>query len=149
MRPIEALFLSAAALIIPVNASAQSWDDRAWELKQAILVLDPYEGNSVDWAKVRTDPQVRGMIHRAYQGLGADTKFESRVKEAKAAGLLAGIYLLGLPGDPIKQADTLIAAGQRTGVTLLALDIEDVNPKKFMSLDDAALFIERVHEKTG
>ena len=148
MRAHLRLFLAAVS-IAAAPASAQSMDDRPWQLKISILVIDPYEHNSVNWQKVRTDPQVKAMIHRAYQGLRADKKYAARIKEAKAAGLLTGIYLLGLPGDPIKQADALIEAGQRNGVTLLTLDIDDVNPKKFMTLPDAVRFIEHVHRKTG
>lgn len=57
-------------------------------------------------------------------------------------------YLLGRPGDPIRQADLLIALGRELNVQVLALDIEDISSAS-MSLSDAQRFIGRVIEKTG
>ena len=68
---------------------------------------------------------------------------------AREKGLLVGAYLLGRPGDPIAQADALVDLANRTGVTFLALDIENLDPALSMTLPNAVQFIERVHEKTG
>lgn len=145
-RPIIAL----AAAVLPISSSAaQSWDDRPWLLPDSILILDPYEANTVEWKRVATDRKVKAMIHRAFFGLTPDKKYQARVRDARAVGLLAGLYLLGRPGDPIKQANALIDAGQRLGVKFLALDIENLDPKLSMRIPDAARFIEHVHTKTG
>jgi GH25 family lysozyme M1 (1,4-beta-N-acetylmuramidase) len=149
MRPIALWTALCVALLAASPAAAQSADDRAWLLPDSILIIDPYEGNPIDWAKVKTDAKVKAMIHRAYFGTTPDSKYEAQVTEARQAGLLAGLYLLGRPGDPIKQADALIAAGKKTGVAFLALDIENLNPKKSMTIADAARFLEHVNEKTG
>jgi len=131
------------------GAEAQTASDRPWLLPDPILILDPYQDNVIDFDKVASDRAVKAMIHRAYFGLTADTRYVSRVAEAKRRGLLTGLYLLGRPGDPIKQADALIAAGSATGVKLLALDIENLDPSRSMTLKNAVRFIERVHDKTG
>jgi GH25 family lysozyme M1 (1,4-beta-N-acetylmuramidase) len=134
--------------LVAGTAQAQSLDERPWELADPVLVIDPYEANSLDWEKVATDRAVKGVLHRAYFGTREDTKARSRIAEAKRRGYSAGIYLLGRRGDPIRQADLLVAMGQELGVTLLALDIEDMSSVS-MSLPDAERFIERVHAKTG
>jgi GH25 family lysozyme M1 (1,4-beta-N-acetylmuramidase) len=142
--------MALATAVLPFESTAaQSADDRPWMLPDSILILDPYESNAVDWKKVATDRKVKAMIHRAFFGLKPDKKYEARVKEARAAGLFAGLYLLGRPGDPIKQADALIDAGKRTGVKFLALDIENLDPKLSMSIPDAARFIAHVQKVTG
>lgn len=145
--------ISAAAVLmtfgLSVAAFAQSYSDRAWAMPGAILVIDSYEGNAIDWAKLAGDKSVKAVIHRAYHGTRPDGKYVARVAETKKHNLLAGLYLLGKPGDPIKQADLLIAAGRTTGVTMLALDVENMDPKLSMTLADAEKFITYVKEKTG
>lgn len=146
-------FLLAAcvggSLLAAQAAVAQTAYDRPWALPNPIIVIDPYEGNSVDWDRVATDRNVKAVIHRAFYGLRQDRQFVSRVAAARAKGLLVGAYLLGRPGDPIAQADALIALANRTGVTFLALDIENLDPALSMTLPNAIRFIERVKEKTG
>lgn len=139
---------TSTAIFCAAAVFAQSADDRAWQRPGAILVIDPYEANAIDWAKLKDDRQVKAIIHRAYFGLTPDRKYVERVAKAKQLGLLAGIYLLGRRGDPIAQADALIKAGADHHVTLLGLDIENMEPSS-MTLPDAARFIERVHQKTG
>lgn len=142
--------LTAAALLLAVApAQPQSAADRPWMLPDTILILDPYEANAIDWDRVVTDKAVRAVIHRAFYGLRPDRKYEQRIAIARKRGLLVGLYLLGRPGDPIKQADALIAAGERSGVTLLGLDIENMDPARSMTIANAARFITRVQEKTG
>lgn len=130
-------------------ATAQSMHDRPWQMPNPVLILDPYEDNRIDFKAVATDPRVKGMIHRAYHGRREDLQWERRIKEARVQGLAVGIYLLGLPGDPITQADLLIAAGRKQKVAFLALDIENLDPKRSMTPKDALRFIQRVKEQTG
>lgn len=144
MRRLIALL----ALLAATPIDAQSYDQRPWAMPSPVLVIDPYQGNSLDWARIATDPAVKGMLHRAYFGLNEDTKVRTRIAEAKRRGYSVGIYLLGRRGDPIRQADLLIKMGQDLGVKLLALDIENM-AEDSMSLPDALKFIERVADKTG
>jgi len=139
----------AALAMIASGASAQTSSNQPWKSPSALLILDPYEGNSIDWNELATDTAVKAVIHRAFYGLKPDGKYVARVAEAKRRGLLAGIYLLGRPGDAIAQADALIAAGKQSGVSLLALDIENLDPKRSMTIADAARFLTYVHDKTG
>jgi lysozyme len=99
--------------------------------------------------KVATDTRVKAVIHKASQGLSEDPQFVTRAGEAKARGFLWGAYHLGKPGDPIRQATFFLSLATKTGATFLAIDIEDDNPAKFMSITDAAKFIEYVHTQTG
>lgn len=141
--------MGLAALCAAGGAAAQSVSDRPWLLPQVPIVIDPYEANTVNWAQVKTDGRVRAVIHRASHGMRADAKFRQRYGEATEAGLLYGAYHLGKPGDPIAQADFLLSQVAGTDITFLALDIEDDNPARFMSLADSERFIKRIHEKTG
>lgn len=137
------------ALAVSALAHAQSPTDRPWLSNDAVLVLDPYEDNGIDWDQLAKDKQVKAIINRAFFGLRPDKKYEERTAEAKKRGYSVGIYLLGRPGDPIAQADRLIEAGERLGVKFLALDIENMEPSKSMTIPDAAKFIQRVKDKTG
>jgi lysozyme len=140
---------AAFAAFAAAPAAAQDAHDRPWTLPNPIIVIDPYQGNSVDWDKVATDPNVKAVIHRAYHGLTPDSRYVARAAAAKARGLRFGLYLLGRPGDPIRQADALIAAGVATGAKFLALDIENLDPALSMTLPNAIRFIDRVRARTG
>ena len=139
----------ALAAVAAAPAAAQDAHDRPWTLPNPVIVIDPYSGNSVDWTKVATDANVKAVIHRAYYGLTPDSKFVARAAAARAKGLRYGAYLLGRPGDPIRQADALIAVAAATGTKFLALDIENLDPRLSMTLANAIRFIDRVHARTG
>jgi GH25 family lysozyme M1 (1,4-beta-N-acetylmuramidase) len=143
-----ALTAIAAFGAFATPAAGQNAHDRPWTLPNPIIVIDPYQGNSVDWDQVATDRNVKAVIHRAYHGMTPDSKFVARAAAARAKGLRYGAYLLGKPGDPIRQADALIAAAAATGTKFLALDIENLDPRLSMTLPDAIRFIDRVHAKT-
>jgi GH25 family lysozyme M1 (1,4-beta-N-acetylmuramidase) len=140
---------AAFAALAPGAASAQDAHDRPWTLPGPIIVIDPYQANPVDWDQVATDRNVKAVIHRAYHGMTPDSRFVARAAAARAKGLRYGGYLLGKPGDPIRQADALIAVAAATGTKFLALDIENLDPRLSMTLPDAVRFIERIHAKTG
>lgn len=144
------IYLASILLMtFATTALAQDPNDRPWQSPATILILDPYQDNAIDWDKLAGDKAVKAMIHRAYFGLVPDKKYAVRAQKAKQQGLYVGLYLLGRPGDPIKQADALIAAGAETGAKLLALDIENLDPNRSMTPDNAIIFIKRIFEKTG
>lgn len=143
-RLVAASLLFASSTIL-----AQTLDDRPWLATDATIVIDPYQDNPVDMAKVATDPKVKAVIHRAGVGLRADTRYIERAAEARRHGLRYGLYLMGVPGDPIAQADALIAAGARVNAKFLALDIENLDPKRSMAIPDAVRFLDHVRAKTG
>jgi hypothetical protein len=101
-------------------ASAQPNADEPWRRPDAIILIDPYAGNAINWAKVKTDPHVRGVIHRASLGMTPDAAFVARAAEATKRGLLYGAFHLGRPGDPVGQAELLLSQAGQAGVKFLA-----------------------------
>ncbi len=63
--------------------------------------------------------------------------FHTRRTVAKALGLKWGAYHLGRPGDPIEQANNFIDFAEPAPDDLIALDIEENDAEKWMSLEDA------------
>jgi len=120
-----------------------------WKNPGIALVIDPYEGNDIDWEKLATDKRVVAIIHRATIGARADRKYAERRDEAKRRGYKWGAYHFGKPGDPAKQADFFLETVKPTGEDLIALDLESDDPSKDMSFDEARIFIKRIKEKTG
>jgi GH25 family lysozyme M1 (1,4-beta-N-acetylmuramidase) len=145
-------FLGAALLIACVSllSFAQSSEfSEPWKDPTIALAVDPFEGNKIDWDQLATDKRVVAIIHRATIGDRADRKFAERRDEAKRRGYKWGGYHVGKPGDPVKQADFFLETAKPTADDLIALDLESVEEKGYMNLDEARVFIERVREKTG
>lgn len=120
-----------------------------WKDDRTAIVLDPFEGNSIDWEQLSTDQRVVGMIHRATIGYRVDKEYFNRKYEAKNRGYKWGSYHVGRPGDPIKQADFYLKTIKVPEDEILALDLESLDSSKSMSLEDACLFIKHIKEKTG
>ncbi len=75
--------------------------------------------------------------------------YQTRRALAKALGLKWGAYHLARPGNPIEQANHFIDYTEPTADELIAIDIEDNDPGKFMSLRDAEIFAEHVKFRAG
>ncbi|RUU31209.1 glycosyl hydrolase 25 family protein [Mesorhizobium sp. M6A.T.Ce.TU.016.01.1.1] len=144
-----------------------------WKNTDRALVIDAYEYNSIDWAELATDKRIVGFINKASDGMpppyfcfGADTEtrlcktlwkrhavaqelFQTRKVVAKALGLKWGAYHLARPGNPVGQANNFINFAKPGPDDLLALDIEDDDPTKWMSLEDAEEFVRHVHRRIG
>jgi GH25 family lysozyme M1 (1,4-beta-N-acetylmuramidase) len=136
------------------------------------LVIDAYEHNSIEWDKLATEKRVVGFINKATDGTGEpwsctdpDTSLEvcrlkfrryfvsqelyqTRRMLAKSLGLKWGSYHLGRKGNPIAQADHYLDMAKPTDDEVMALDIEGLE-SKWMSLEDAQIFVVRIHDKTG
>ena len=123
--------------------------NKPWEDHTKALVLDPYQGNSLDCAALAREPRIAGIIHKATEGLRADTQYAVRKAKCKELGYKWGSYHLGRPGDPITQADYYLATVQPTDDEVIALDLEDVKDPRFMDLVNAERFVKRIKEKTG
>ena len=123
--------------------------NQPWRNVDSSIVIDAYEGNSINWDKMATDKKVVGVIHRSSIGLRVDKLYESRKKIALDRGYLWGAYHLGSPGNTIKQAELFLSLVGDDPNTLMILDLEDTGSGKFMSIDEAVVFMEYVHEKTG
>lgn len=123
--------------------------NRPWEDRTRALVLDPYEENDLDCAILAQEPRVAGIIHRASIGLRADTQYAVRKAKCKRLGYKWGSYHVGMPGDPIQQADFYLTTVKPTDDEVIALDLEDVRDPTRMDLVNARRFIKRIKEKTG
>lgn len=134
--------------IVGEETNLQSFN-RPWEKSLTSIVIDAYEGNSIDWDKMSTDKKVVGVIHRSSIGMRLDTLYQSRKKIALERGYLWGAYHLGRRGDTIAQANFFLSLINNEANTLMILDLEDTNSGNFMSIDEAVIFMNYVYEKTG
>ncbi len=137
-----------SAPVAPFPEDAQKFN-QAWKRTDTALLLDCYQGNSINWDKVSTDKRVVGVIHRATIGLRVDAKFAERKDIADRKGFLWGGYHLGKPGDPIQQAQLFLKTIGDTQNTLMVLDLEDTSDKNMMGIADAQKFMQYVYEQTG
>ncbi|WP_454015248.1 glycoside hydrolase family 25 protein [Aquamicrobium terrae] len=160
------------AAATPAGASASDFVE-PWKNPERALVIDAYEYNPIDWPALVSDKRIVGFINKASDGLppayacsGGETEFRlckalwkrhavarelflTRRTLAKALGLKWGAYHLARPGNPVEQADNFIDFAQPAPDDLLALDIEDNDPEKWMSLEDAEEFVRQVHRRAG
>lgn len=120
-----------------------------WNSTHSSIVIDAYESNSIDWDKMATDSKLAAVIHRSSIGLTVDKLYQSRKKIAKERGYLWGAYHLGRPGNTIEQAKLFLSLVGNDPETLMILDLEDTKSGKFMSLDEAEVFMNYVYEQTG
>jgi len=171
-RRRAALAALAMAAATPAGASASDFVE-PWKNPERALVIDAYEYNPIDWPALVSDKRIVGFINKASDGLppayacsGGETEFRlckalwkrhavarelflTRRTLAKALGLKWGAYHLARPGNPVEQADNFIDFAQPAPDDLLALDIEDNDPEKWMSLEDAEEFVRQVHRRAG
>lgn len=123
---------------------------RPWDDHTKALLIDAYHDNSIDWKKLRTEPRVVAVIHKATIGAtGVDTSYFTRRDEAKKNDYLWGSYHWGVKGEPEKQADFYLAKVKPGADELIALDLEDVASKTLMNADEALQFIRRIKQKAG
>src|SRR5881227_3628243 len=100
-RQIGFVLAAVIACSIAQHALAQSPEfNEPWKNPNVALVIDPFEGNDIDWEKLATDKRLVAIIHRATIGDRADKKYPERKIEAKRRGYKWGAYHLGKPGDP-------------------------------------------------
>lgn len=165
--------LSAALVAFPFAPAAASDFSEPWKNPDRALVVDAYEYNAIDWEELVTDKRVVGFIGKASDGLsppysctGNETEvrlckalwkrhavarelYQTRRSVARALGLKWGAYHLGRPGNPIDQANNFIDFAEPGPDDLLAIDIEDNDPQKWMSLEDAEEFARHVQRRVG
>ncbi|PIO42061.1 glycoside hydrolase family 25 protein [Phyllobacterium zundukense] len=164
-----------AALLSGGPTYADSEFQTPWSNKERAIVLDGYEHNSFNLAEIVKDGRVAGFIHKGSDGMPANYHctrirdamqqelckriwrnysvsrelYQTRRALAKALGLKWGAYHLGRPGNPIEQANHFIDYTEPTADELIAIDIENNDPDKFMSLRDAEIFAEHVKFRAG
>ena len=131
-----------------LKASVQDEFRAPWKDNTKAIVIDAYYQNDIDWTALATEPRVAGIIHKASEGLGADSEYAKRKRAAKKGGYLWGSYHLGRPGNPVDQADFYLQMAQPADDEVMALDLEDTTPAS-MSIINARRFIKRIREKMG
>lgn len=176
MKAMIAGALAAMAVAIaPALSQGLDAHNAPWRDPTRALVLDAYEYNEIEWEKVVTDKRIAGFIGKATDGLpteygctGAATVkdlqlcklawrryamskelYHTRKAVAKALGLKWGAYHLARAGNPIQQADHFLDFTKPEPDDLIALDIEENNPREFLSLEDAEVFARRIHARIG
>jgi lysozyme len=127
----------------------------------SVVNLSHYDLTQPDFGQMQREGIV-GVLHEAtYPRNVVDEKYGSRQGSAVRSGLLWGAYHYANASDPVRQADfflnTVAAAWRRAGEgsrpneVLLVLDFEKNGhyPGGTMRIDQAAAFVERIHERTG
>ncbi len=144
-----------------------------WYGKNTSIVVDAYAYSPIRWKEFTKNRKLIGFINKASDGLsppwrcsGNETKrklckiawrqhkaeeelFLTRRHLAKSMGLKWGSYHLGRPGNPIQQALHYLKYAKPQKDELIALDIEDIRPGKWMSLKDAEIFARFIKLKIG
>ncbi|MDD4975419.1 MAG: glycoside hydrolase family 25 protein [Bacteriovorax sp.] len=133
----------------PITGGTQSNFSSPWNKSGTSIVIDAFEGNSIDWDKMATDKKVVGVIHRSSIGLRVDTQYKARKKIALGRGYLWGAYHLGYKGNTIAQADLFISLIGDEPNTLMILDLENTSSGSLMTINEAVVFMDHVHTKTG
>lgn len=123
--------------------------NKAWNRNDAVIIIDAYQGNSINWSKMATDRRVAAVIHRTTMGLRTDTLYKSRQVTAQSRGYLWGAYHLGTSDDPIAQAKAFLKVVGDTSNVLLILDLEDTSNSKMMNVAGAKKFMAYVYGATG
>lgn len=168
--------ICAAALSLSMAGTALSGTEfhKPWALDTRALVLDAYEFNEIDLAKIAANKRVAAFINKGSDGLppeygcksGVETDRELCKKEwhlyavskelfhtrralAKALGLKWGAYHLGRQGNPIDQANHFIDFAEPAPDDLIAIDIEDLKSGKYISLEDAEQFSRHIYRRLG
>ncbi len=168
----SALF-SFALSCAAVGPAAASDFSEPWKRDDRALVIDAYEYNPIDWRELVSDKRIAGFINKASDGLppayfcsGSEAEvrlckalwkrhavaqelFQTRRILAKSLGLKWGAYHLGRPGNPLEQVDNFLQFATPDADDLMALDIENNDPSKWMSLADAEIFVQEVQRRTG
>lgn len=130
------------------SSNAQPFN-KPWTHSDTSIVIDAYEGNSINWDKMAKDTKVVGVIHRSSIGMRIDTQYKARKKIALERGYLWGAYHLGNKGNTIAQADLFLSLVKDEPNTLMVLDLENTTASNFMSIDEAVVFMNYIYEKTG
>lgn len=164
---------AAMAALMAIPAAMADTANEPWKRDELALVIDAYEYNPIDWQALASDKRIAGFINKGSDGLPPKYRckgegmeydhcrlawkrysvtkelYHTRRMMAKKLGLVWGAYHLGRPGNPEDQADHFLEFAAPEDDELIAIDIEDNDPEKFMSLEDAEIFARRIKSRTG
>ncbi len=167
--------LAGLVFFLTAPGTGAAADVEPWRDAEKAIVIDAYEMNEIDWPVMLTDKRIAGFISKASDGLpesfdckgehDGDTVahcktmwrkyavsrelYETRRLLARAHGLLWGAYHLARPGNPVDQANHFLDYARPRPDELMVLDIEAIDPKRFMSLEDAQVFAGHIRARTG
>ena len=111
------------------------------------VVIDIYYGDEVKDFALTKAFGIRGVIHKASEGVGfVDKLYAARRRQATDLGLKWGAYHFFHGGAPLAEADHFLSVARPDADTLLALDWEDVGVSA-PSAAAARAFLERIEEK--
>lgn len=113
------------------------------------LIVDVYHGNDIPDMKLASESGLVGMIHKASEGLFADSAYPARRSTARNLGLLWGAYHFGRTGNPSAQADFFLKTVGNDPAAILCLDLERDLSGQMMRLIEAELFVQRIKDATG
>jgi lysozyme len=113
-------------------------------------VIDLSHHNTVTSFQEVKEAGILGVIHKATEGTTfVDSQFDSRRRQALAAGLFWGAYHFGVSGDAEGQADHFLNIVNPDPTDLLVLDFEP-NPREGdMTLAEAEAFVSRINDQVG
>jgi GH25 family lysozyme M1 (1,4-beta-N-acetylmuramidase) len=137
-----------APFVPPFPESAEKFN-KPWNNPTTMIVIDAYQGNSIDWNKMSEDKRMVGVIHRSSIGLTVDTMYESRRTIAKQRGYLWGAYHLGKSGNAVEQAKVFLKTIGNPAEVLMILDLEDTSNSGMMNIEGAKQFMSYVQQQTG
>ena len=170
LRFLAAASLAVCAVALPADASEFF---RPWADDRRAIVLDGYEFNEFDLTEIAKNKRIAAFIHKgsdgvppAYRCTGTDSAqtickekwrryavarelFHTRRALARALGLKWGAYHLGRPGDPLEQARHFLDYAEPAEDEAVVIDIEENDPEKWMSLEDAEIFATYIHSRLG
>ena len=148
------------------DTQSPSTSHTPWEAPDSVIVLDAYQGNRVDLARVSTDPHhVAAVIWQSSIGctdtfpqrcsagerashFHVDGQFLQMAHSAQARHFPFGAYHFGVTGHVEDQARQFVDLIRQTGTTYIALDIDgDSAPN--ISLPEAEAFLTYVHDHLG
>jgi GH25 family lysozyme M1 (1,4-beta-N-acetylmuramidase) len=162
------------AVVIPAGMAAAR-DVSPWKNADNALVVDAYEMNAIDWDALLKDKRIAAFISKASDGLPesfscdgdhrGDTfahcktmwrkyavsreLYNTRRMIARQNGLLWGAYHLARPGNPVDQANHFLDYADPGPDDLMILDLEGLDASRFMSLEDAQIFVGHIRTRTG
>ena len=170
-RLLTSMVVAGFAALLSVAQAADL--DKPWTRPDRALVIDAYEYNQLDWSALTRDKRIAGFINKASDGLApayhcagdeqqyrlckalwyrhavARELYQTRRILAKSLGLKWGAYHLARPGNPVQQAQNFLDFARPEADELMAVDIEDNDPGKWMSLEDAEIFVAEIRRRTG
>lgn len=143
---MKLLLVAALTLVVACSARAA---EKPWDRGDTALVIDAYEGNAIRWDEMASEPRIAAVIHRATIGSRKGARYRERQDEARRRGYAWGAFHVGMPGDPVAQADRFLDVARASDDDVLVLDIESLDARRGMTLASARRFLRHVHAKTG